>query len=252
MKTYLIDLEYLGKPYFGVTLQKDEETIFSSLRDAFANVHQTPILKIQTAARTDRYVCAYQNFIRFSVKKEAAWNLIALNQFLGPGIILHGIKEISYSFNLIGGSKEKHYIYHFPVKYNHPKEGIIELTPLMDIISEVASFFVGEKSFHNYQYRSANSNFMRIIDTINIIPAIDFQNSRGAYPFTEGYIMEVKGKGFLRHQIRLMMGNLIDYGLGKFDRAAFESTFDPDVTLKLGHRARAEHLYLNSIILKSS
>jgi len=58
----------------------------------------------------------------------------------------------------------------------------------------------------------------------------------------------VKGVGFKRNQIRLMMGALIDLGRGKIDIAYLQQTLQPKTyKIKLEHIAQASGLFLNSV-----
>jgi len=66
----------------------------------------------------------------------------------------------------------------------------------------------------------------------------------------ETFLLRVKGKGFKRHQIRLMMGALIDLGMGKINLDFLNETLDGSKKIKLEHIAQASGLILKSIELE--
>ena len=50
------------------------------------------------------------------------------------------------------------------------------------------------------------------------------------------YVLRIRGKGFKRHQIRLMMGILFDLGEGKVGLDFIKETLEPEKSFKLENR----------------
>ena len=61
------------------------------------------------------------------------------------------------------------------------------------------------------------------------------------------YLLKVKGKGFMRNQIRLMMGTLIELGQGKRDLGSIEISLFENFEGKMHYIAPASGLILKSI-----
>ena len=61
------------------------------------------------------------------------------------------------------------------------------------------------------------------------------------------YLLRVRGKGFMRNQIRLMMGTLINLGRGDITLETIKSSLLPESTMKMDFIAPASGLILNSI-----
>ena len=82
-------------------------------------------------------------------------------------------------------------------------------------MQEGAKLFQGEHYFHKYCTKpSANTIFKRVIDCCEIVENTILTAS--FFP-EKSYILKVKGKGFLRYQIRLMMATLFELGKGNVD-----------------------------------
>ena len=63
----------------------------------------------------------------------------------------------------------------------------------------------------------------------------------------QSYILRVRGKGFMRNQIRLMMGTLIDLGKGKLLLEDIRFSLLPNSIVKMDYIAPASGLILNKI-----
>ena len=63
----------------------------------------------------------------------------------------------------------------------------------------------------------------------------------------KSYVLRVKGKGFMRNQIRLMMGALLDLGKGNLSLEIISKSLEQDCFIKLDYIAPASGLILNSI-----
>lgn len=89
-----------------------------------------------------------------------------------------------------------------------------------------AKLFEGEHYFHKYCTKpSEKTNFKRVIDSCEILE----NNILKANFFPEkSYILKVKGKGFLRYQIRLMMATLFELGKGNLDLQFIEISLKED------------------------
>ena len=66
----------------------------------------------------------------------------------------------------------------------------------------------------------------------------------------ESYVLRVKGAGFKRHQIRMMMGTLIQLGKHELDLDFIERSLLPDSTLEVTYIAPASGLMLNKMTFK--
>ncbi|MGB1502057.1 MAG: tRNA pseudouridine(38-40) synthase TruA, partial [Flavobacteriaceae bacterium] len=124
-------------------------------------------------------------------------------------------KRITKPFNIIQSSKLKEYHYYFSHgTKNHPFSAalLVGFQDRLDIelMQKGARLFEGTHYFHKYCTEpSKNTNFKRDIRSCriekNTILKANF------FPETT-YVLKVQGAGFLRYQIRLMMGVLVELG----------------------------------------
>ena len=108
-----------------------------------------------------------------------------------------------------------------------------------------AKLFEGSHNFKNYCYKATDKGlYNRTIDYC----AIEINKSYTAsfFPKTT-YLLRVKGKGFGRHQIRLMMGTLIKLGKGEIDLEFIKSSLQPNVKMHQDYIAPASGLILNQV-----
>ncbi len=87
---------------------------------------------------------------------------------------------------------------------------------------KAAKLFEGEHHFHKYCTKpSENTIFKRTINSCEIVE----NNILTASFFPEkSYILKVRGKGFLRYQIRLMMATLFELGKRNLDLQFIEAS----------------------------
>jgi len=96
----------------------------------------------------------------------------------------------------------------------------------IDLMIKAANLFAGEHYFHKYCTKpSENTIFKRIINSCEIVE----NDVLTANFFPEkSYIFKVRGKGFLRYQIRLMMATLFEVGKGNLDLTFIKDSLKED------------------------
>ena len=91
---------------------------------------------------------------------------------------------------------------------------------------KAAKLFEGEHYFHKYCTKpSAHTILKRTINTCEIIENDVLKAN--FFPETS-FILKVKGTGFLRYQIRLMMATLFEVGKGNLDLEFIEASLKED------------------------
>lgn len=216
---YLVKIQYLGYRFHGWQKQPQLKTLHHMIDRTLKYVLEETRFKTLGAGRTDAMVsaneAAFELFIYDNpiVDFEAFVDLFNLN--LPQDIKALSIIEVDKDFNVIQGSKNKeyHYLFSFGQK-NHPF-----CAPIMtniqeelniDLMMEAAKLFEGSHNFMAYCYKATEeSQYQRIVDSCEIIS--NHQYAASFFPETS-YILRVRGKGFGRNQIRLMMGALIRVG----------------------------------------
>lgn len=203
-------------------------------------------------SRTDAMVSAnesaFELFLDFEIDTEDF--ITEMNKNLPTDIKATRIEEVDNKFNIINTPKIKEYIYLFSFGEKvHPFSAslMISFVENLDLekMKEGAKLFQGKHYFRKYCTKpSANTNFNREIIVSEIV-----ENDLYKANFFPGksYIFRVKSTGFMRNQVRLMMGQLIELGKGKINLEQLETSIRGEDSETFKYIASASGLILNSI-----
>ena len=250
---YLITIQYLGYRFHGWQKQPDVKTLHLMVDRTLNFILEGQRFKSLASGRTDAMVsaeeAAIELFLYEPIEDKVAF-LKLFNTNLPQDIRALAIKEVDAKFNIINNSKVKEYLYLFAFgdKF-HPFCAPILTTILEDLDIEImkkgAKLFQGEHYLKTYCYKpSDNGIYNREILTCEIIENTIY--SANFFP-KKSYLLRVRGKGFMRNQIRLMMGTLIDLGKGKLTLNDIEKSLEPENTIKMQYIAPASGLILKSL-----
>lgn len=249
---YLIKIQYLGFRYHGWQVQPNVKTIQKMVEKTLCFVLKHDDFKVLGASRTDMMVSANESAFELFMKESIDISLLKtkLNKSLPNDIAILDVEEVDDKFNIIQDSKEKeyHYLFSFGEKI-HPfcapfMLGVQEELDI-DKMKSGASIFEGIHNFQRYAYKpSVNTNFIREIISCEIIENTIL--TANFFP-KKSYLLKVKGTGFMRYQIRLMMGVLFQLGKNEVDVIFIKDTLENPNPNTLKELAPASGLCLNSI-----
>ena len=112
-------------------------------------------------------------------------------------------------------------------------------------MQEAALLFNGEHNYMAYCYKAnKDSQYVRTIDFAAI--EVNKEYTASFFPKTS-YVFKVRGKGFGRNQIRLMMGALIRLGKGDLTKFQIEESLKTGILDEINFIAPASGLILHSI-----
>lgn len=252
---YLIELQYLGFRYHGWQEQPNVPTVERMVKRTLKFIFGERRFKVIAAGRTDAKVSVNQTYVELFVEEtplETSAFFQLLNENLPPDIRALNISETHANFNIIQHPKMKEYIYLFNFgKKPHPFcAAFMSHVPgdlNIERMQKGAKLFEGKHDFRSYCFRPTEKTVTR--GEINLCElAMNTKYTANFFP-KDSYMLRVRGKGFKRHQIRLMMGALIDLGKGKIGMDFLQSTLRPENELVLEHIAKASGLILNKVWL---
>ncbi|WP_299889768.1 tRNA pseudouridine(38-40) synthase TruA [uncultured Lacinutrix sp.] len=250
---YLITIQYLGYRFHGWQKQPDVKTLHLMVDRTLNFILEGKRFKSLASGRTDAMVSAEETAIELFLyepitDKNAFLKLFNTN--LPQDIRALTIKEVDEKFNIINNPKVKEYLYLFAFgdKF-HPFCAPILTTILDDLdvnlMKQGAKLFEGEHYLKTYCYKpSDNGIYKREILTCEIVENTIY--TANFFP-KKSYLLRIRGKGFMRNQIRLMMGTLIDLGKNKLSLKDIENSLLPDNTVKMEYIAPASGLILKSV-----
>lgn len=199
---YKLIVAYDGSDYFGWQVQKEKPSIAQALNEAFFKVFKKEI-KVLGASRTDAGVHAWGQVVRIATDLSIAPETLrwAWNNALSSAIMIRSLEIVDKKFNPFCNVVQKVYYYHFylerPVPfmrnygYFHPYK--VDLS----ILQQALQCFVGTHDFASF--RSSEDTRLETIRTIDYIDC-KYLKRYNVYRIT------IKGKKFLRHMIRRIVG----------------------------------------------
>lgn len=250
---YVITIQYLGYRFHGWQKQPNVKTVHLMVDRTLNFILEGKQFKSLSSGRTDAMVsaecAAFELFLFEPIEDETAF-LNLFNHNLPQDIRALGIREVDAKFNIINHSKIKEYLYLFTYGEKcHPFCAPIMTTILddldIDLMKQGAKLFEGEHYFKSYCFKPTDHGiYNREILCCELVENTIY--TANYFP-KNSYILRVKGKGFMRNQIRLMMGALIDLGKGKLSLDTIVQSLEQDCFIKLEHIAPASGLILNKI-----
>jgi len=252
--SYLLRVQFLGFRFSGWQMQPGQKTIEEMLTKTIEFVLPGRNFKILGAGRTDAKVSALAGAFSLLLDGERLTDenefLNKLNFNLPPDIKLTSINYINNNFNIIKNVKLKEYVYLFSYGgKNHPFAAPfmanVQENLNIDLMKKAANLYIGQHDFSSYTVkerkdkdntRTVNSCF---IAQNNILKANFFPDI--------SYALHIEANGFIRYQVRMIMGALIQLGKGEIQQSVIEESLVPGNSIEFSIIAPGSGLLLNSL-----
>lgn len=232
MRNFKIILQYDGTRYQGWQRQVSTDNTIQGKLEALLSKMCDEKVEIQGAGRTDAGVHAYGQVAGFHIHTDKTPEEIKqyMNQYLPEDISVLSCEEVPERFHARLNAKGKVYCYHiwnspekpvFRRKYVHEVPGTLD----MEAITEAAKALCGT---HDYQSFTSTKRGKK--STVRTVESIEIERKGEELVFT------FRGNGFLYHMVRIMMGTLIEVGLG------VRKAEDIPAVLAAKDRSKAGHL----------
>lgn len=255
---YLVRVSYLGFRFSGWQKQPGVKTIEGMLEKTIKFVLESTSFKILGAGRTDARVSSLNGAFELFIDHKPLENLdqlvLLFNKNLPSDIRIEGITAASEKFNIIHSAKEKTYCYLFSYGQKaHPfcapfMANYIDALDI-ELMKKAARLFEGTHNFKNFTIKNntANTQTTRCITTCEI--KANTALAANFFPETS-YVLEVKGKGFLRYQIRLIMGALVCLGNKSITLERIKELLKGEVEGHVPYVAAGSGLHLKELLFK--
>lgn len=250
---YLIHIQYLGYRFHGWAKQPNVKTVHYMVDRTLTFVMGQQWFKTLGASRTDAMVSANEAVFELFTKEPLGSleeYLEKLNKNLPADIRAMKIEETDRHFNIIKTPKLKEYIYLFAFGQKaHPFSSPFMSTFLdeldLELMKKGAKAFEGEHDFRAYTKKPASEKLtVRHIEKSEIVANTFFNADFFPEP---SYAFVVQGKGFMRNQIRIMMGQLLLLGRNEIDLDYHLSSLETGFPHHLSLVAPASGLILNRV-----
>lgn len=202
---YLITFSYDGTNFNGYQKQKKLRTIQGELEDALKFISGGTYIKVNSSGRTDRGVHALNAKAHFDLdKKITCYKLkCALNTYTGEDIYIKEVTIVDDTFHSRYMVKRKEYIYKInmseynPIERNYIYQYGKELN--IDKIKSESKYLIGTYDFSAFANKEdKKESYIRTIYDIKI------------NVYDNLLILTFIGNGFLKYQVRNMVGALIE------------------------------------------
>lgn len=257
---YKINVAYQGTHYDGLQLQKDtRNTIQEQIHIALAKFCKSKEFKTRWASRTDSGVHALGQVAQLQIPREFS-DLIVLkgmNYYLPADIRLVKVERCSPYFDPKAAALWKEYWYIFsngPAIATPFTSKLVANCPYplnWELMERACPLFVGEHDFRHFYHGSKDiKTTIRTLyecELLKEIPQGTLPNFW--YPY-EVRIVRIRGRGFLKKMVRLIVGSLWTLGRGRIELAEIQRALN-DLSFcnrrRLGPAAPAQGLYLKEI-----
>lgn len=232
MRNFKIVLQYDGTRYQGWQRQVSTDNTIQGKLEALLSKMCDTTVEIQGAGRTDAGVHAYGQVANFHINTEKTAEEVMeyMNAYLPEDISVISCEEKPERFHSRLNAKGKVYQYCiwnsdqkpvFRRKYVHQVPGDLDIQAMR----QATALLVGT---HDYQSFTSTKRGKK--STVRTVSSIDIERKGEELVFT------FKGDGFLYHMVRIMMGTLVEIGLG------IRNAQDIPVVLEAKDRSKAGHL----------
>lgn len=240
---YLIKFSYDGTNFSGYQKQPDRRTVEGELEKALFNINNHTPTRIFSSGRTDQGVHALGQTAHFDIDVDITLYKLkcALNSLLPKDIHVLSTEIVDNNFHARYNVKKKTYIYRINTDEYSPisRNYIYQYNKELDIskMQEALNFFIGVHDFKVFVSEEAvKSNYVREITKATL----DF----------DGKLINIlfEGNGFMKYQIRNMVGLLIKIGAGKLEPNIVSEILNDYSLKKLITTAPPEGLILKEVV----
>ncbi len=242
---YLIKFSYDGSNYSGYQFQPGLNTIQNQLEIAVSKINNGIKRTVQSSGRTDKGVHALSQYAHVDLDINITEKKLkqALNTYLPDDIHVIATKKVDDRFHARYNACGKEYKYILNMGEYNPLERnyVFQYNYKLDVdsINDAISIFVGEHDFRAFVSENKNKkNCVRIIEKATLERCDD------------KLIFIFKGNGFMKYQVRNMVGSLIKVGEGKINKDDLISIMNSCDRTKGGVTAPSNGLYLVDVEYK--
>lgn len=218
MTRYLIDFSYSGANFSGYQKQPGKRTVQDEIEKVLSSINNNSV-KLTSSGRTDALVNAIHQKAHFDLDKEiGAYKLNgALNSYLPDDIYVNSVTKVDNLFHARYMVKSKTYEYLINTGDYNPllRTHVYQYCKPLNIrkMKKAVKYFIGKHDFTTFVSAEDKKQ-----DKVREIYDASVDEKEGIIKIA------FKGSGFLKYQVRNMVGTLIKIG---------EEKVLPDIILSL-------------------
>lgn len=244
MRNIKLDIQYDGTRYQGWQRLGNNKNTLQEKIENILGLFTNENIELTASGRTDAGVHAENQVANFKTNSVASTEEIFnyCLQYLPKDIMVKKVEEVEENFHSRFNAKGKiytykicnnktynvfnrKYSYHIPEKLN------------IDNMKKAASFLIGENDFKSFTALKSKKK-----STVRIIYSIDIKENDGDIDII------LHGNGFLYKMVRIIVGTLIEVGLGNISYEDIPLILSSKNRANAGETAPAHGLFLSKVI----
>ena len=237
--------QYKGTKYYGWQKQVGFVSVQSTIEEVLSKVYDAPI-NITGSGRTDAGVHALRQFFHYDTTKEKDLKQLcyAMNKMLPEDVKILSLEVVDDNFHVRYNAKRKIYEYRILLKNKDPfQDDLAYIYPMefnFDLFEDALNKYVGKHNYQDFTSKEEDEGgFIREIYKIKV----NKDDSNISVTF--------EGNGFMRYQIRNMIGAAISVANKKESLDFIDYHLKEDKTREIiSYKAPASGLYLVDVLYK--
>ncbi len=205
-----LDISYDGTNFYGYQKQDNCRTTQGDLEKVLRKVFNVDEVNTYSSGRTDRHVHAICQVLHFDIETKMSSIAIkeAVNTRLPKDIRCIAANVVEPDFHSRYDAVKKEYHYVIAKHYDLFERNYKLFYKNIDIVRliDVKEIFIGRHDFFSYTKFKDGQNTIREIYNIDVV-----ENENDI-------IIKFVGNGFMRYQVRYLVGAMIAYSVGKLTK----------------------------------
>ncbi len=240
---YRMNICYDGSNYNGWQIQKNtDKTIQKAIMESIKKATGEDVDLI-ASGRTDKGVHAYNQIANFKLKQDFNAKDLEkkINDNVFNDIVITGMKKVDERFHSRYNAVNKTYVYKIlnqkvtdPFKRKHYYQYREPID--VELMEQAIKYLIGKKDFQCFSSVKNNKK-----STIKIVEDINIEKMGNEI------IIEIRGTSFLYNQVRIMIGTLLEVGIGQMKPEAIEDIFKNKTRSHAGRTIPPHGLYLKNV-----
>jgi tRNA pseudouridine38-40 synthase len=238
---YKVTLSYKGTNYFGWQKQPNVISVQEVIEKVLSTLYNEEI-SIYASGRTDAGVHANGQVFHFDAAKRYTLSDLKyrLNKMLPSDIYIKKIEHVDDSFHARYSAKSKTYLYKLYLGSKDPfLDDFVLFYPYtfnLDLVRIGINLFKGTHNFQNFTSKEEDEgNFVRTIYDVEV-------KKRG-----KRVTFILTGNGFMRGEVRMMIGALLALNEGKIDEKELEMYLNTSKRQVISYKVASKGLYLHNV-----
>ncbi|MGN0482301.1 MAG: tRNA pseudouridine(38-40) synthase TruA [Lachnospiraceae bacterium] len=244
MQNYKLVLQYDGTRYRGWQKQGNTKDTIQGKVESVLEKMTGEAIEVHGSGRTDAGVHANAQVANVKLPDDGRGEqeiLTYLNQYLPEDIVVMSVEKVDARFHARLCAKEKTYVYRICTTQQpnvFTRKYTLHIPEKLDLLKmkDAASFLEGEHDFTSF---CGNRHLKK--SAVRTIYSISFTQRDGELQ------IRVTGNGFLQNMVRIIVGTLVEVGMGKRMQQEMESVLKAKNRDKAGVTIAAKGLSLEEV-----